>query len=118
MPTQRKKNSPGFLPGSEQIKASQQIQNQRQHYENQRHPLGHFGKLGVHRFCLSLGHEGVRAAGDRAGQARALAGLQQDHGNQEKTGEKLDDGENNGERVHKIQPFLYCEKICGKYTVT
>ena len=100
------------------IKNSQQIEHQCQQYEAQRHPLGHFGKLGVQGLGFALGHKGVRADGDGAGETRAFAGLEQDHGDKEEAGQKLDDGKDDGERVHKIQPFLYCKKIRRKRMTT
>ena len=47
----------------------QQIQHQRENDERERDPLGHLRQSTVKRFRLTLGEEGLRAAGDSAGQA-------------------------------------------------
>ena len=50
----------------------QQIQHQRENDERERDPLGHLRQSTVKRFRLTLGEEGLRAAGDSAGQTGAF----------------------------------------------
>ena len=85
------------------INRSDQAQDQGQHHKHDGDPLGHLGQLGVPGLGLVLGQEGVHAAGNGAGQARALAGLEHDHGDQDQAAQKLNDGE--GELHINIVPF-------------
>ena len=95
------------LPGLWKIGGSvQQIQHQRENNERKRDPLGHLRQRTVQRFRLSLGEEGLRTAGDGAGQTGAFPGLEQHDDDQKDTGEELDNGESKNKTVHEIQSFL------------
>ena len=50
---------------------SDKVQRESEHDESQPDPLGGLGQLGVERLGLALGEEGVRAAGNGAGEAGA-----------------------------------------------
>lgn len=69
------------------------------------HPLGHLGQLGVPALGLVLGHEGVGHAGDGAGQARALTGLEQHHGDQENGGGHVNNAQNQLRNAHDTSSF-------------
>ncbi|MPM34605.1 hypothetical protein SDC9_81191 [bioreactor metagenome] len=60
---------------------SDDVQSKGQNDKYAANPLGCPGQLRVGGFCLVLGQEGVGHAADGAGQARALAGLEQHHQN-------------------------------------
>jgi len=65
------------------MRSVQDIENQRQDDESRADPLGGLGQTGVEALGLALGHKGVGHAADGAGEAGALAGLEQhrqDHG--------------------------------------
>ena len=84
----------------------QQIQHQRENNKRKRDPLGHLCQSAVKRFCLPLGEEGLRAAGNGAGQTGALSGLEQHNDDQKDAGKKLDDSESKNKTVREIQSFL------------
>jgi len=71
----------------------EQVEHQREQHKGQSDPFGHLGKLAVPSRGLALGQEGIRAAGDGAGQAGALSGLEQHDNYEKQAGEKLDDGQ-------------------------
>ena len=102
------KTSEAVLPRLLESRGSvQQIQHQRENDERERDPLGHLRQSTVKRFRLTLGEEGLRTAGDSAGQTGAFSGLEQHDDDQEDTGEELDDGESKNKTVHEIQSFLF-----------
>ena len=81
---------------------SDKVQRESEHDESQPDPLGGLGQLGVERLGLALGEEGVRAAGDGAGELRAFpprraADLRDGDG-----GDELQDGE---EDFHLYRSF-------------
>ena len=78
-------------------------QSQSQRDESNGDPLGHLGQLGVQALSLVLGQEGVSAAGDGAGQASTLAGLQHDDSDQSQGQDHLEDSDS--ELHGKIVPF-------------
>ena len=78
-------------------------QSQGQQNESDSDPLGHLSQLGVQALGLVLGQEGVSAAGDGAGQAVALAGLQHDNSDQGQGQDHLEDSDS--ELHGKIVPF-------------
>ena len=61
--------------------------------EGNGNPLGHLGQLGVNALGLVLGQEGVSTAGDGAGQASTLAGLQHDDSDQGQGQDHLEDSD-------------------------
>ena len=69
------------------------MQSERQDDEGETDPLGGLCELGVHGLGLALGEEGVRAAGDGAGEAGTLAGLEEDDDRNSEGGEKLQNRE-------------------------
>lgn len=88
---------------------SDEVENQRQHNERNGEPLRHLGKTGIPSFCLGFGHESVRAAGDGAGQTRALAALEQDDYGHGEAGDKLEYGQS---KLHnKFTLFKISQKI-------
>ena len=68
-------------------------QSQGQQNESDSDPLGHLSQLGVQALGLVLGQEGVSAAGDGAGQASTLAGLQHDNSDQGQGQDHLEDSD-------------------------
>ena len=77
-----------------------QAQDEGEHDKEDSDPLGPLGQLGVPGLGLVLGHEGVHAAGDGAAEAGALAGLEQNHSDEEQTGEELNNRHNNLGNAH------------------
>ena len=83
----------------------QQAHHKGQDHKADGHPLGHLGQLGVPALGLVLGHEGVGHAGDGAGQARALTGLEQHHGDQENGGGHVNNAQNQLRNAHDTSSF-------------
>ena len=71
---------------------SNQAQGQGDEDPEDGYPLGHLGQFGVQTLGLVLGQEGVGTAGDGAGQAGALAGLEHHHGDNGQAAQDLNDG--------------------------
>ena len=69
------------------------------------HPFGQLGQLGVPGLGPVLGHKGIRHAGDGAGQARALSGLEQYHGDQENRGRHVHNAQNQLGDIHAASSF-------------
>lgn len=105
----RAKNLPGHSTGQVliYINTSDQVQQQGQQNKGQSEPLGGLGQLCVPGLGLALGEEGLRAAGDGAGKSCALTALHQNNNGDGQAGEKLKNGENDGEYRHLFQSFRY-----------
>ena len=78
-------------------------QSQGQQNKSDSDPLGHLSQLGVQALGLVLGQEGVSTAGDGAGQASTLAGLQHNDSDQGQGQDHLEDSDS--ELHGKIVPF-------------
>ena len=55
--------------------------------------------------CIRDSHKGIRHAGDGAGQARALSGLEQYHGDQENRGRHVHNAQNQLGDIHAASSF-------------
>ena len=74
----------------------------------------HLGQLGVPALGLVLEQEGIHAAADGAGDARALAGLEQHHEDQEQGGDDLSDRQNCSNNCHfSKSPFSTAPNQAG-----
>ena len=95
-------------------KGLEQREHKGQNDKRQRDPFGHLRELRVP--CLGLGlagEESIRAAGDGAGEAGALAGLEDNDQYQKQGGEQLKNGKNDNQSRHMGSSF-HVEK--GKLT--
>ena len=79
---------------------SDKVQNEGQHNERTGEPGRRLCQLFVPSLGLALGKEGLCAAGDGAGQPRALTALHQYDSGDGKTGKQLKNGENNVNSTH------------------
>ena len=99
---------------SEKRSLVQEVEDQGENDEHQSDPLGPAGQLGVHALGLVLGQEGIHAAADGAGDARALAGLEQHHEDQEQGGDDLSDRQNRSNNCHfSKSPFSTAPNQAG-----
>ena len=89
------------------LRGRQQAEHQGEDHEHDGDPRGHPGQAGVGGPGLVLGQEGVRAAGDGAGQARALAGLEHHHGDEADGHDEIDDGQHDLGGGHLTQILSY-----------
>ena len=76
-------------------------QSQGENQESDGDPLGSLGELGVPGLGLVLGQEGVRAAGNGAGQTGGLTGLQQNHSDQKQGQQNHDNRQNKHRNTHE-----------------
>ena len=99
----------------DKLLALNQNQNQSDDHEADGNPLGPASQLGIPALGLVLGQEGIHAAADGTGDARALAGLEQHHEDQEQGGDDLSDRQNRSNNCHLSKsPFFHRPSTGGQ----
>ena len=98
--------------------SSDQVQNQNCCHEDEGDPLGDPCQLCIPSVLFVVGQEGVAAAAEGARYAGILAGLEQNHADQEQAGNEDDDGQNQlCSRHRSILPFKLFKNRSGRGNV-
>ena len=104
------KTAPRFSGGRSAFFSAEDEQHQGQDQEQGADPLGGPGQLGVHGLGLVLGQEGVGHAADGAGEAGALAGLEQHDQDDAQPAEELQNSDSEFQDVLPPNELTRCVK--------